>query len=308
MSISWRCSLKWPLLDTASRKQHLKWFYPLFPPRGLPYGMFPSFFASITLSLIPFPCLIHLFLPSGLLISLQPLFSTACPSLVLKQSFIHTSFCPLSYPRAKVHFDFLLPNSFHAPFSPCTFINSFFSPIASLSIFSSLAFAPSSLAPRFLLIHSLKISSILCLFKFLHHILLSTRSLNSPLIPLFLHCLYLLGNYCKCKCKNTHKPSHTHTHTHKELYVLWVECVCTVGKCVCILSLSDNILINNRQMMEESTNILCTMFCVFTPHKKMDVGTKTGEVIELSRTESDQFSLSVCATGKWYQKVLLDWF
>lgn len=61
---------------------------------------------------------------------------------------------------------------------------------------------------------------------------------------------------------------------------------------MCILSLSDNILINNRQMMEESTNILCTTFCVFTPHEKMDVGTKTGEVIELSRTESDQFSLS----------------
>lgn len=99
MSVSWRYSLKWPLLDTASRKQLLKWFYPLFP-QGLPYGMFPSFFASITLSLIPFPCLIHLFIPSGLLISLQPLFSSACPSLVLKQSFIHTSFCPLSYPPA----------------------------------------------------------------------------------------------------------------------------------------------------------------------------------------------------------------
>lgn len=185
MSISWRCSLKWPLLDTASRKQLLKWFYPLFPP-GLPYGMFPSFFASITLSLIPSPCLIHLFIPSGLLISLQPLFSSACPSLVLKQSFIHTSFCPLSYPRAKVHFDFFPPNSFHAPFSPCTFINSFFSPIASLSIFSSLAFSPSFLAPRFLLIHSLKMSSILlCLFKYLRHVLLSSRSLNSPFNPAF---------------------------------------------------------------------------------------------------------------------------
>lgn len=134
----------------------------------------------------PLPFLIHLFIPSGLLISLQPLFSSACPSLVLKQSFIHTSFCPLSYPRAKVHFDFFPPNSFHAPFSPCTFINSFFSPIASLSIFSSLALAPSFLAPRFLSIHSLKISSILlCLFKYLRHVLLSSRSLNSPFNPAF---------------------------------------------------------------------------------------------------------------------------
>lgn len=56
-------------------------------------GMLPSCFFSISLSLIHFPCLTHLFIPSCLVISLQPLFFP-CLSLPCSQTIIHPPFMP----------------------------------------------------------------------------------------------------------------------------------------------------------------------------------------------------------------------
>lgn len=86
------------------------------------YGMFPILYGSVTLSLIHFPCLTHLFIPSCLVISLLPLFFP-CLSFPCSQTIIHPPFIlSLFYPPAKVHFDLFLPKSYYAPFSPCTFI------------------------------------------------------------------------------------------------------------------------------------------------------------------------------------------
>lgn len=81
---------------------------------------------SDVLSLIHFPCLTHLFSPSCWLLSCFP----ACPSLVLKQSFIHASFCPFFHPPAKIHFRLSLASNLHAPFSPNVFHFSFISIIS----------------------------------------------------------------------------------------------------------------------------------------------------------------------------------
>lgn len=150
----------------------------------IPHGTFPSFSTSITLFLISFPCLTHLCIPSCSPSSLQPLFVSACPSLVPQQSFIHTSFCPFGYPHAKVHLDCFplipcMPHSLLAPSLPL-----FLSQLPPFPLFLLLDFA-SSFFP-----------SLLPLPSSIHNDLFMYPPQKSSLLPvclqLCLSCLLLL--------------------------------------------------------------------------------------------------------------------
>lgn len=144
MTINWR-DVFLPLVAAVA---HCGQQTTIPSPPWLLYGMFPSFFASITVFFISFPCVIHVFILSCSLLSLKLLFFSNCPSLSLKQSFIHTSLHPFSYPTS-----ILIPFS-PIPSMPCSLLASslspFCSPIPSFFHYFFISFCSFFLCPTFL--------------------------------------------------------------------------------------------------------------------------------------------------------------
>lgn len=138
-------------------------------------------------------CLHHSFLNPFSLSRLPP--SNHSSSLLVLSWFSNNHSSTLH--SAKVHLDFFLPNSFHAPFSPGTFITSFFSP--KLTTFHDLFFTFCFFHPPFTIFYLFNsfnpFSFFLCLlgmfllllFSHLPHWIPSLFSFSPPSI--FLHCL-----------------------------------------------------------------------------------------------------------------------
>lgn len=157
--------------------------------------MFLSFLVSIILSLIPFLCLTHLSISSCLLLSIQLLFFSACPSLILKQSFSHTWRCPFSHlPLPKLILMSFFANNFHALFFPCTYIPSFHLLFPSFFINSSSA----TIFLFFLLLFAIHCCHFLSIQTHRYFSPFLTYLSLAPLIPCLCFVLFTFTQFYLC--------------------------------------------------------------------------------------------------------------